>query len=80
MYSGKSRNSLKEIQSIHCFSSSKSERPCNCCKTSISNIMITLALDQPPEIFLLKYMDSKIIRKGLQSIKESSSVSLSQTD
>jgi hypothetical protein len=32
MYSEKTKNFLKEIRSILCFSSSKSERPYNCCK------------------------------------------------
>jgi len=37
------KNFLKEIRSIHCLSSPKTERLCYCCKKSILNRMITSA-------------------------------------
>jgi hypothetical protein len=41
--------------------------------------MITSASGLYPEIVLLKYMDSKMIRKDFQAIKESISANLSPT-
>jgi hypothetical protein len=47
---------------------------------SIFNVMITSASDMAREIFLLKHMDSKMIRKIIQSSKELISTSLSLID
>src|SRR5271157_2938906 len=57
IYSGKTRNFLKEIRSIYCFSSSKSKRPYHCCNTITLKIIINSASDLPEETALLKYMD-----------------------
>jgi hypothetical protein len=79
-YSGNERNFLKEILSMHCLSSSASERPCHCCSTSILNMTMTSASGLPPEADLLLYIDSRIGRNGFQSINDSISASLSPTD
>ena len=68
-YSGKSINSLKEIQSIDCFSISMFEKTFFCCEASILKMTLISSLDLPLKIVLLKYMESKMIRKGFQSIK-----------
>gem|GEM_PF-2323151 len=68
-YSGKSRNFLKEIQSIDCFSISMFERPFFCCETSILKMTLISSSDLPLKAVLLKYMESKMIRKVFQSIK-----------
>lgn len=59
-YSGNPRNFLKDILSIHYLSSSGSDRPCHCCRTSILNISMASASGLPPEAVLLLYIDSKI--------------------
>ncbi len=51
-----------------------------CCKISIFNIMITSDSGLPQKMVLLKIVDSEIILKDFQSIKESISSSLSATD
>jgi len=74
-------NRFPERNSINIlFLKSKVGKTTNCCKTSTLNIMMTSASDRPHETVLLKYMDSKMIRKGFQSIEESISASLSPTD
>ncbi len=56
------------------------ERPFHYCKTSILNIMITSASSTPQKTFLLKYMDSKIIRKDFKSIEKLIIANLPTTD
>jgi len=63
MYPVTPRNFLKEIISIPCFQNSKSQRPCQCCKKIILNIIITLASYLPSKTVLLKNTDSKMIQK-----------------
>ena len=66
MYSRKPRNFLKEIQSIHCSLSAKSERQFCSRKNSTFNIIIDSASGPLQETVLLKNMDSKMIRKNFQ--------------
>ena len=80
MYSGKPRHFLKVILSINCFSSSKLERPSNCCKENNLNIKITLASGLPLKTVLLEKMESKMMLKNFQPIKVSFLASLSPTD
>ena len=56
------------------------ERPFQYYKTSILNIMITSASNPPQKTFLLKYMDSKIIRKDFKSIEKLIIANLSTTE
>jgi hypothetical protein len=65
MYSGKPRNFLNEIQSIHCFLSAKSERQFYSCKNSTFNIIINSDSDLLQDTVLLKYIDSKMIQKKI---------------
>jgi len=70
----KSHNKLnKTVNNIGIYSSF-------CKKTSILNIIMTSVSGLPHDAVLLKYMDSKMIRKSFQSIKESISASLSPTN
>jgi hypothetical protein len=41
------------------------------CETSIFKMKITSSPDLPQKTVLLKFMDSKMMQKGFQSIKES---------
>jgi hypothetical protein len=47
------------------------ERSFHYCKISILNIITTSASSPPQKTFLLKYMDSKIIRKDFKPIEKS---------
>jgi hypothetical protein len=69
-YSGKSGNSLKEIQSSDCFSILMFEKPFFCCETSILKMKLISPSDPHLKTFLLKYIKSKMILKGFQSIKK----------
>ncbi len=66
MYSGKARNFLKEIRSIHCSLSTKSEKQFYSCKTSTFNRIINPASVLLKKTVLLKYMNSKMIRKNFK--------------
>jgi D-alanyl-lipoteichoic acid acyltransferase DltB (MBOAT superfamily) len=66
MYSKKPRNFLKEILSIHCFSSSNPERPCHCCKKEFKHNN-DISFRSSSENFFIKGYELKNDTKRFQS-------------